>query len=97
MPLLLPGLLAITLGSCGGGTALPPANPPALPTSRLPGAGVQIDTMAFGRFGPVVLYRARARPSRVVLFVSGDGGWNHGVVAMARSLASLDALVVSPG
>jgi type IV secretory pathway VirJ component len=94
MPLLLPGLLAITLGSCGGGTALPPANPPALPTSRLPGAGVQIDTMAFGRFGPVVLYRARARPSRVVLFVSGDGGWNHGVVAMARSLASLDALVV---
>jgi type IV secretory pathway VirJ component len=94
MPLLLPGLLAVTLGSCGGGTAPPPANPPGLLTSRGPGTGLQVDTMVFGRFGPVVLYRTRARPSRVVLFVSGDGGWNHGVVAMAHSLVSLDALVI---
>jgi type IV secretory pathway VirJ component len=28
------------------------------------------------------------------LFISGDGGWNLGVVDMARTLASLDALVV---
>jgi type IV secretory pathway VirJ component len=55
---------------------------------------MQVDTVMFGRFGPVVLYRTSTHPSRVVLFVSGDGGWNHGVVAMARALASLDALVV---
>ena len=30
----------------------------------------------------------------MVLFVSGDGGWNLGVIDMARSLAGLDALVV---
>jgi type IV secretory pathway VirJ component len=30
----------------------------------------------------------------VILFLSGDGGWNSGVVDMARSLAAMDALVV---
>jgi type IV secretory pathway VirJ component len=55
---------------------------------------MKVDTVAFGRFGPVVLYRTSTHPARVVLFISGDGGWNHGVVSMARALASLDALVV---
>jgi type IV secretory pathway VirJ component len=55
---------------------------------------VRVDTLRFRSFGPVVVYRAREHPSRVVLFVSGDGGWNHGVVDMARSVASMDALVV---
>jgi type IV secretory pathway VirJ component len=52
------------------------------------------DTLRFGRFGPVVLYRQRVHPSRVVLLVSGDGGWNLGVVGMAREIAGMDALVV---
>ena len=59
----------------------------------LPGPA-QERTITFGRFGPVHLYFDSPRPSRVVLFVSGDGGWNRGVVDMARSLASWDALVV---
>jgi type IV secretory pathway VirJ component len=59
------------------------------------GQGAAItDTLRFGRFGPVVLYRQRAHPSRVVLLVSGDGGWNLGVVDMARDIAAMDALVV---
>jgi type IV secretory pathway VirJ component len=48
----------------------------------------------FGRFGTVTVYRATSRPRHVVLFVSGDGGWNLGVVDMARALTSLDAAVV---
>ncbi len=51
------------------------------------------ETIEFGRFGAVTLYRQSPNPSQVVLFVSGDGGWNQGVVDMARSLASMDALV----
>jgi type IV secretory pathway VirJ component len=51
-------------------------------------------TLNFGRFGTVHLYFESPRPARVVLFVSGDGGWNLGVVDMAKSLASLNALVV---
>jgi type IV secretory pathway VirJ component len=52
------------------------------------------ETLTFGPFGKVTLYHETAQPSHVVLFVSGDGGWNLGVVDMARELASLDALVV---
>lgn len=50
--------------------------------------------LEFGRFGRVALYGAGRTPAEVVLFVSGDGGWNQGVVSMARHLADLGALVV---
>jgi len=52
------------------------------------------ETFPFGRFGTVHLYRGSPQPSRAVLFVSGDGGWNLGVIDMAKALAGLDALVV---
>jgi type IV secretory pathway VirJ component len=55
---------------------------------------LMVDSVQFGRFGKVVYYRTTEFPSRVVLFVSGDGGWNKGVVDMARSLAGDDALVL---
>jgi type IV secretory pathway VirJ component len=52
------------------------------------------ETVTFEGFGTVHLYYASPHPSRVALFVSGDGGWNLGVVDMARELVTLDALVV---
>ena len=52
------------------------------------------DVLRFGRFGSVTVYREAAQPRQVVLFVSGDGGWNLGVVDMARELATTGALVV---
>jgi type IV secretory pathway VirJ component len=51
-------------------------------------------TLVAGRFGKVHIYRQSPQPSHFVLFVSGDGGWNLGVVDMARNLAELNALVV---
>ncbi len=62
--------------------------------AQAPAAALNESTLSFGRFGQVHLYRPGAHPSHVVLFVSGDGGWNLGVVDMARELAGLDALVV---
>jgi type IV secretory pathway VirJ component len=59
-----------------------------------PADSLRIDTYRFGPFGPVVVYRYREHPARVALFVSGDGGWNLGVIEMARELATMDALVV---
>src|SRR5437764_3090715 len=50
--------------------------------------------LSFGRFGPVAIYRRAPHPKNVVLFISGDGGWNLGVIDMAEALAGLDALVV---
>ena len=52
------------------------------------------ETQRFGRFGDVWLYYQSPHPTQVVLFVSGDGGWNKGVIDMARALSSKDALVV---
>jgi type IV secretory pathway VirJ component len=76
-------------------------------TSRLPGLLLAIatcwafahpaaaqDTLRYEPVGTVSLYRQAPHPARVVLFLSGDGGWNLGVVDMARSLSALDALVV---
>jgi type IV secretory pathway VirJ component len=89
----LSALVALTLGGCRAGPApLPPHRSEPARESRP--ALLRVDTLTFARFGPVVVYRESEHPARVVLFVSGDGGWNHGVVDMARSLASLDALVV---
>ncbi len=64
-----------------GAAAAEPSGPPA-------------ETLTFGRFGKVTLYHQTPEPRHVVLFVSGDGGWNLGVIDMARALADLDALVV---
>jgi type IV secretory pathway VirJ component len=55
---------------------------------------IREDHIEFGPFGTLTIYRQSSRPAQVVLFVSGDGGWNLGVVEMARELADLDALVV---
>ena len=52
------------------------------------------EVMEFGRFGKMALYRSSPEPRQVVLFVSGDGGWNLGVIDMAKTVASLDSLVV---
>ncbi len=57
-------------------------------------SGTIESTLEFGRFGKITLYVPPAEPDQVVLFISGDGGWNLGVVDMARELAGLDALVV---
>jgi len=50
-------------------------------------------TFDMPRFGTVTVYQPQGDPQDVVLFVSGDGGWNLGVVSMARALAAMGALV----
>ncbi|MBL8201666.1 MAG: hypothetical protein JNK40_11885 [Chromatiales bacterium] len=50
-------------------------------------------TVDTGGLGPVTVYAPDGPPTSVVLFVSGDGGWNAGVVAMARHLRDWGALV----
>src|SRR5947209_3030966 len=52
------------------------------------------DTFTFGAAGRVTVYSPAGTPASVVFFVSGDGGWNQGVVPMAKRLRDLGALVV---
>jgi len=64
------------------------------PTSGEKGSKLLESTLMVPRFGTVHLYRPTEHPANVVLFLSGDGGWNRGVVDMARAVAREDALVV---
>ena len=52
-------------------------------------------SFTFGPFGKVMLYREQSQPQprAVVIFISGDGGWNKGVVEMARTLTRMGAVV----
>ncbi len=61
----------------------------------LPGASAYAaeSSLEFGRFGTVAVYRPEKIES-VVIFISGDGGWNLGVVDMARMLRNGGALVL---
>jgi type IV secretory pathway VirJ component len=56
-------------------------------------AGLPAETIKVPTFGTVTIYRGPAAPQQVVLFVSGDGGWNLGVVGMAEQLRDAGALV----
>jgi type IV secretory pathway VirJ component len=90
IPRFLVALLA--LFPVAAAAAVAPVAPVAAvaPMATAPAA----DTLTFGRFGTLTLYRKTPQPQHVVLFVSGDGGWNLGVIDMARALSELDALVV---
>jgi type IV secretory pathway VirJ component len=63
--------------------------PPAATSAAPP-----TETLTYGRFGTVYIYRRTPHPSHVAIFFSGDGGWNLGVVDMAQILADMDTLVV---
>ncbi len=61
---------------------------------QLPYLMAKEESLTFEPFGKITLYYESSQPAHVALFVSGDGGWNLGVVDMARELASLNTLVV---
>ena len=75
-PGLASALAALSLAACRGRPAPSaehaPAAHPAAPVHELPAGRLRVDTLPYGRFGPVVVYREREHPARVVLFISGD-------------------------
>ena len=82
--------LAFMIAACGRPREAPQRASPPPPESLGP---LRVDTLTFGQFGAISLYRRSEHPSHVVLFVSGDGGWNLGVVRMAEIIAGMDAAV----
>lgn len=56
-------------------------------------AGPPAPVFSFDRFGAVTIYRGAGAPRDLVLFLSGDGGWNLGVVSMAQHLARKGTVV----
>lgn len=53
-----------------------------------------VERMTHGRFQDVTVYHPEGKPKSFALFLSGDGGWNLGVVDMAQTLVDQGAMVV---
>lgn len=58
------------------------------------GYAITIETIHYGKFGKITIYHPEKTPTSVALFVSGDGGWEHGVLNMAKNVAGQGALVL---
>jgi len=52
------------------------------------------DSLKYGSFGKLYIYKPAKVPDALVLFVSGDGGWNEGTIKMGRQLVTEGAMVV---
>ncbi len=52
------------------------------------------EVLRFESFGAVRIYRQSPHPANVVMFFSGEAGWDQQTAGVARALASLDSLVV---
>jgi type IV secretory pathway VirJ component len=59
-----------------------------------PAAGAYATHLPAGRFGTATVYIPEGKPKSVAIFVSGDGGWELGVINMARALADGGAVVI---
>jgi type IV secretory pathway VirJ component len=52
------------------------------------------DTLKYSVFGKVIVYKPATGANAVVLFISGENGWNKGEADMARQIVSQGAIVV---
>jgi len=94
LPVLCLAAVAAAAAPAPPPAAIDPGSPPGTggdrPAPRVAGE----DHLNYGPFGEVTVYRPKGAVKSVALFVSGDGGWNLGVVQMARHLLEMDAAVV---
>jgi len=51
------------------------------------------DSLFYAEFGKIHIYHPVNKPNSLMLFVSGDGGWELGVISMSKILANQGALV----
>ncbi len=54
----------------------------------------KVDSVKFGNFGKVYIYIPKTAPDALVMFVSGDGGWNKLPIQMGSHLVEQGAMVV---
>ena len=90
------GCLALALlagGAARPATAAPPPSASARPHPQGPDRSYATRLPA-GRFGTVTVYIPEGPARSVAIFLSGDGGWQLGVIGMARALTDSGAVVI---
>jgi type IV secretory pathway VirJ component len=78
-------------GTTPPSTAAPPTTAPRATGDAEAGYSTHLPA---GRFGKATVYIPEGEPKSVAIFVSGDGGWELGVIPMARALADMGAVVI---
>jgi type IV secretory pathway VirJ component len=86
---------ALALALPGGAARAAPAAPAAHPArAQAPADPPYSTSLPSARFGLVTVYLPEGTPRSVAIFLSGDGGWELGVIGMARALAGMGAVVI---
>jgi type IV secretory pathway VirJ component len=85
--------LGMRLG-VGVGLGFALAREAAKPAAAGTAAAAGDDSFQYGRFGQVHLVRRTQHPSGIVLFFSGEGGWDATAAAMATTIAGSRMLAV---
>lgn len=90
------GCLALALLAGGAARPAGAAPPPAASARPHPQGPERSDAtrLPAGRFGIVSVYIPEGSPRSVAIFLSGDGGWQLGVISMARALTGMGAVVI---
>ena len=52
------------------------------------------DSLTNSHFGLVHIFRNSAPPEGVVIYISGDGGWNRGAINMVRPFIDMNVIVI---
>jgi type IV secretory pathway VirJ component len=87
---LVPAAAVFAAGTAAPATATK-THKPAKAAAVADGASQHI---AAGRFGTVAVYVPQGKPKSVAIFLSGDGGWELGVINMAQALKEMGAVVI---
>ena len=59
-----------------------------------PGADVSRDSLNMPLFGKVYIYNRTTTPRNVILMISGDAGWNSGLIGFSQTFSEMNALVI---
>ncbi len=90
--ILVAAALPAGAGTGAAGAPAPATARPAAAKSA-PSDGADAHVRA-GRFGAVSVYIPEGQPKSVAIFLSGDGGWELGVINMAKALRDAGAVVI---
>ena len=72
----------------------PHPTPPAKQAAAPPPDSAHPSHLPAGRFGTASVYIPEGKPQSVAIFLSGDGGWELGVINMAHALMDMGAVVI---
>jgi type IV secretory pathway VirJ component len=99
IPMFLAGLITLATAMSEPPAAPVPAPAAAVAPAPDPVAGpaspLKERTVRVPFAGQATLYEPETAPTRAVVFISGDGGWNKGVVDMARRAVRVTGALVA--